>query len=116
MLRDWVEARLPVHKTIFLTHGENAARATFRDLLIANGVGEKQISMPMLDDTVTLRSGKEKHQAIPRRLPGKAMSEEDWHNKYAKTITALSEKLAGVQSNREREKLLEKLLQTIDRA
>ncbi|OSQ42842.1 MBL fold metallo-hydrolase [Thalassospira sp. MCCC 1A01428] len=115
-LLEWVKARLPVHKAIFLTHGENPARTTFRDLLIANDIPAKLLSSPSLDQTVVLRRGKDNQPPITRRLGHDVMSREDWHNDYARTLTALSEKLAALSTNRQREKLLAKLTSTIERS
>lgn len=115
-LLDWVKGRLPVHKKIFLTHGENAARVTFQDLLHANDISPKLLSSPTLDETVILQRGQELQAPIAKRGGADAMSREDWHNDYARTLTALSEKLAGLGTNRDREKLLAKLGSLIDRA
>ncbi|MFH1804505.1 MAG: MBL fold metallo-hydrolase [Pseudomonadota bacterium] len=111
----WVQKRLPVHKAIFLTHGENEVRATFRTALIAAGIDENLISLPTLDETFEIQHGKDHLVTIKPRLKGEEMSREDWHNLYARTLTQLSEKLDSFDNSEKREQLLEKLLQTITR-
>ncbi|MBP3126316.1 MBL fold metallo-hydrolase [Thalassospira sp. ER-Se-21-Dark] len=113
MLLQWTKNRLPVTRQIFLTHGEEGARAAFREVLMAHGIEEKLISMPMLDDTVTLKKGKGQ-PAIPQaRLSGEELSRDDWHNLYAGTVTALSEKLRSLETAEERKEMLEKVLRDI---
>ena len=46
----WVRERLPVHGGIFLTHGEDEARAALREHLIAAGCAGALIHLPKLDD------------------------------------------------------------------
>ncbi|WP_033069520.1 MBL fold metallo-hydrolase [Thalassospira australica] len=113
MLLRWTQDRLPVSHRIFLTHGEEGARAAFREVLIGQGIDAKLIAMPMLDDTVTLVKGKTKPEALQARLSGEELSREDWHNLYAQTVTSLSEKLRSLKTAGERQELLEKVLRNI---
>ncbi|RCK46699.1 MBL fold metallo-hydrolase [Thalassospira profundimaris] len=113
MLLRWTRDRLPVSKRIFLTHGEEGARTAFQHVLIANEIPAEKISMPMLDETVTLQKGTLHIVQNKPRLSGKELSCDDWHNMYAGTITALSEKLQGLKTGSERCELLEKLLRDI---
>ena len=46
-------------------------------------------------------------------MSGAEMSRDDWHNRYAHSVTELSEKLRAMDSNEKREALLEKVLQDI---
>lgn len=113
MLLQWTKNRLPVSRRIFLTHGEQGARAAFREVLMAKGIDEKLISMPMLDDTVTLKKGRARPDVPTVRLSGEELSRDDWHNLYAGTVTALSEKLRSLKTAEERKEMLEKVLRDI---
>ena len=113
MLLSWTKERMPVSRRIFLTHGEDGARAAFREAMIHNGIEETKIALPMLDDTVVFKRGQTKPTKIKPRLSGAEMSRDDWHNRYAHSVTELSEKLRAMDSNEKREALLEKVLQDI---
>ena len=82
-------------------------------MLLAEGIDSKKIALPMLDETVILRSGTVETAKIRPRLSGEELSRDDWHNLYAGTITALSEKLRSVENDAQRRDLLEKVLRDI---
>tara|TARA_E500000318_G_C3548472_1_gene207788 strand:- start:1044 stop:1679 length:636 start_codon:yes stop_codon:yes gene_type:complete len=113
MLLRWTKDRLPVSRRIFLTHGEQGARAAFEQALIAQGIPANQISLPMLDETVALQKGGVKAIVPTPRISGEELSRDDWHNLYAGTVTALSEKLRSLKSDTERRDILEKVLRDI---
>ncbi|WP_412558281.1 MBL fold metallo-hydrolase [Thalassospira sp. MIT1370] len=113
MLLRWTKDRLPVAKRIFLTHGEEGARTAFQQALSAHDIPVEKISLPMLDETVTLQKGTLHVVQHKPRLSGEELSRDDWHNMYAGTITALSEKLQSLGTPAERQKLLEKVLRDI---
>lgn len=113
MLLRWTKDRLPVSRRIFLTHGEEGARAAFAQVLMAHGIAETMISQPMLDDTVMLQKGSKKTTIPAPRLSGEELSRDDWHNLYAGTVTALSEKLRSLETADERREMLEKVLRDI---
>ncbi|KEO58152.1 MBL fold metallo-hydrolase [Thalassospira permensis] len=113
MLLRWTKERMPVSRRIFLTHGEDGARAGLQQAMINAGIEESKIALPMLDDTVMLKRGQAKQAEFKPRLPAGEMSRDDWHNRYAHSVTELSEKLRALDSNEKREALLEKVLQDI---
>ena len=113
MLLRWTRDRLPVGRRIFLTHGEEGARTAFQQVLLAEGIDSKKIALPMLDETVILKSGTVETAKVRPRLSGEELSRDDWHNLYAGTITALSEKLRSVENDAQRRDLLEKVLRDI---
>lgn len=113
MLLRWTKDRLPVAKRIFLTHGEEGARTVFQQLLVGEGIESSKISLPMLDQTEILEKGPLATKAPKPRLSGDEMSQDDWHNLYAGTITTLSEKLRSLTTEKERRELLEKVLRDI---
>lgn len=113
MLLRWTRDRQPVAKRIFLTHGEEGARTAFKQALLAEGIDQNKIALPMLDETVKLRGGALRTAKIQPRLSGEDLSRDDWHNLYAGTITELSEKLRSLESDAKRRALLEKVLRDI---
>jgi len=113
MLLSWTKDRLPIAHRIFLTHGEQGARVAFQQALIDQGIPADLISLPMLDETVALQNGGVK-AAVPKpRISGEELSRDDWHNLYAGTVTALSEKIRSLETDQQRRDVLEKVLRDI---
>lgn len=115
-LVDWACARLPVNRAIFLTHGEDPARATLRDHLIANGCDPKRIFLPRLDETFVLSlKGKINHKVVKARIEQAEVFGRDWHNEYASFLVHLSDKLRAQDSDHTRHRALTKLRDVLDR-
>ncbi len=117
-LCQWIKDRLPVHKSIFLTHGENTSRTAFRDLLVEQGIEHDKIIMPHLDDTFQLTGAKAPtlSSSITKRPIDKSIAAPiDWHNEYAQFLLQLAEKLRQLPTADDRHDLLEKLEQSVDK-
>lgn len=115
-LINWTKERLPVNRGIFITHGEDMARATLRDHLVANGCDAKRLFIPRLDETYVLSlKGKINHSLIKPRLKQDDVTGEDWHNDYASFLVNLSDTLRAQDSDHERHRALQKLRQVLDR-
>lgn len=113
----WIAGRQPVGQAIFLTHGEDTARATLRQALVAAGTPEALIRVPGLDETVALtRHGPVAQAAGPARLEGAALADGDWHNTYAETMLDLGHALRRLPSDAAREALLQDMRRLIGRA
>lgn len=107
----WVKARLPVKNTIFMTHGEPDAMATFRDKLALAGCDPAHILAPALDDRFDLEvAAAPLRHAEPKRLSEAAATAPlDWHNAYARLLLDMGEKLRSMEDDEARAKLLAEL-------
>lgn len=115
-LVDWACQRLPVKRGIFLTHGEDPARSTLRDHLIAHGCDAGHIFIPHLDETFVLSlTGKINHSVVNPRIEQSAVFGRDWHNEYAAFLVNLSDKLRAQDSDHTRHRTLNKLRDMLDR-
>lgn len=115
-LVNWACARMPVKRGIFLTHGDDPARATLRDHLIAHGCEAGHIFIPRLDETYVLSlSGKVHHSLVKARIEQEEMYERDWHNEYASFLVHLSDTLRTLGSDHARHKTLNKLRDELQR-
>ena len=115
-LVQWACQRLPVNRGIFLTHGEDPARATLRDHLIANGCDAKRIFIPRLDETFVLSlTGKVNHKVVNARIEQSEIFSRDWHNEYAAFLVGLSDKLRGQENDHMRHRVLNKLRDILER-
>jgi len=115
-LVDWVRARLPVKRGVFLTHGNAPALATLRDHLVAHGCDAKRIFIPRLDETFVLSlKGKINHSVVKARIEQDELFGRDWHNEYASFLVTLSDKLRAQDSDHMRHRALNKLRDVLDR-
>lgn len=109
-LVDWAQARLPVKRGIFLTHGDDPARATLRDHLVAQGCEPGHIFRPRLDETFVLSlKGKINHSVVKARIEQSEIYSRDWHNEYASFLVNLSDTLRAQDSDHMRHHALNKL-------
>jgi metallo-beta-lactamase family protein len=105
----WVVERLPVRGGIFLTHGEDPARAALREHLIAAGCAPSLVHLPRLDDGFELVAA-----AAPAPEPSRPRIPEseiarDWHNDYAVLLLDLARRLEQLPDDRVRRDLLRRL-------
>lgn len=109
-LMEWVTERLPAHGAIFLTHGEDKGRNALRDALIKDGLGAKQVIMPLLDDAFELTASGVGATIEPeeRRIDVRQFS-RDWHNEFSDFSIRLSQKLHEAKTDAERLKLMQAL-------
>lgn len=109
-LAEWIDARLPLRRGLFLVHAEDEGREALKERLTARGLAPDRILAPQLDDAFdlfgdplpTARPG-------PRRLPREALSRLDWHNDYAQLLLDLREALDRAADERARGILLRRL-------
>jgi metallo-beta-lactamase family protein len=106
-----VKERLPAHGAVFLVHGEDEERQALRqNLMRDDGLGGDQVILPLLDDTVELRSeglAAVAHPAQPRADLGQLAT--DWHNAYAAFIIDLTGQLGAAENDPKRMDILKSL-------
>jgi metallo-beta-lactamase family protein len=108
-LVDWVLERRPVHGGIFLTHGEDPARAALCEHLIAAGCAKALIHLPRIDDSFELvAAGAPAPQPRRARIPDSEIV-RDWHNDYAVLLLDLSRRLERLPGDEARRELLRRL-------
>jgi metallo-beta-lactamase family protein len=109
-LVEWVSQRLPLHRGLFLTHGEDDGRAALRDLLVEKGLARRHIHLPQLDDVVDLVGQRSPRKRLgPHRLPPKIAGRTDWHNDYAQFILDLQQALSEESDDKDRRTMLRRL-------
>jgi metallo-beta-lactamase family protein len=123
-LRDWVKARLPIHRGLFLVHGETAALAAMRENVLSLGLAPERVILPDLDQRFQLdRPDLEGTGALAldgaRRL-GPTRSEEaqrgwDWHNELSAVSLDLRRQLDGLGDDKARMALLKDLRRMLEK-
>lgn len=107
-LIDWVRARLPVRRALFITHGEETSLDGLRAGLAELGLDPRRLVVPRLGETVDLAPGKLRHHR-PEPWLATATAAADWHNDYAAFLLAVRDELDGLADDRQRALLLRRL-------
>ncbi|MGF1476326.1 MAG: MBL fold metallo-hydrolase RNA specificity domain-containing protein [Geminicoccaceae bacterium] len=102
----WIEERLPARQGIFLTHGEDKARAALKERIAGKGVDAARILMPQLDEAVDLVVGETPAPVKERKRIEPAQIETDWYNDYASLLLELSRRLDAMDDPNARRELL----------
>lgn len=108
-LLDWVLERRPIAAGLFLTHGEDAARAALKALLVAHGIDPGLIHLPRLDDAFDLRlAAAPLPEALPRRVAPERLV-RDWSDDYVAFSLALTKRLEDLPDDAARAALVREL-------
>ncbi len=114
-LFDWMMARRPVARGVFLTHGETEGLNALRDRLLAAGFDKERVIIPHLDDEIDLLGkGGVTKRAGPRRLGHEAVVNLDWHNDLAKLSLDIRELLEDAADDRARNVILRRLRRAME--
>ena len=114
-LLDWIEERLPARGGIFLTHGEDKGRERLKALLAEKHGSAQKIHLPTLDQSFVLTHAEPSLVDERPRVPADAMV-RDWDNDYAVFTLALENKLKAMDDPLERQKLVDRLAETLNAA
>lgn len=113
-LLSWIRERQPVRGGIFLTHGEDDARAVLSMLLTEQGIDGSIIHLPALDDSFVLEAGRAPlRQPEPARVPADQMV-RDWSEDYVALSLALKQKLDGLEDDEAKRALVRRLTATMN--
>lgn len=119
-LRDWVEARLPIQRGLFLVHGETSALEGMRENVLALGLDPERVILPDLDQRFQLdRLDGALALEDGRRLEP-ARSEEvkrgwDWHNELSAVSLDLRRQLDSLPDDKTRMNLLKDLRRMLEK-
>jgi len=109
-LRDWIEARLPVRREVFLVHGEEPAMAVLADRLIGL-VAPARVLRPDLDEgfALTPKGSRRIAPPAPPRLMPEQVGRLDWHNDVSRLLLEISEELRTCADEKSRKVLIRRL-------
>lgn len=94
----WIEKRLPIARTLFLTHGEEDRQVALADAIKGKLVPEDRIVRPALDEAYDLTGPMAKlvevgSGALPPRLDHSHVAKPDWDNDYQDVVRGLQDAL-----------------------
>ena len=115
-LVDWIEARRPIKRGIFLVHGEPSGLNALKESLMAKGLSSERITIPELDEDFELigEHAKRRKTTSTRRMATKAIGALDWHNRLASFSLDLRKQLENAPNDGTREELLAKLAKLLE--
>jgi metallo-beta-lactamase family protein len=115
-LVEWIKRRKPIHRALFLVHGEEGDVRALRDSVIEAGMSEQQVIAPVLDDAFDLRAEGPLLLAVDvkRRLQPEVIGRADWHNDLAQLSIDLREAFEQAADDRSRGILMRRLRRALD--
>ena len=115
-LGNWLQARMPIRKNIFLVHGEEAALAGMQNRARALVPVDRTI-IPALDDAFEL-DGESAHavKGPMRRIEPSPVGRLDWHNDLSKLLLDISDTVAQAADERSRAIVIRRLRKALDPA
>ncbi len=107
-LVEWLQERLPVHKGVFLTHGEEERQIALGEAISGKLIAGNLVQRPRLDNVYDL-SGEAfellENAAQPRISPEKT-ARLDWHNDLTKLVLDLNSKVGEAPDENRRQVIL----------
>lgn len=116
-LARWIASRRPIHRAIFLVHGEERAIAGLSGRIAGRTLPEAMIFRPILDDMyeLTTKAPMPIDVTRRRRLAPEAVVNLDWHNDMSKLILDINDRLDGVADDRARGVIIRRLRRALDK-
>ncbi|MGZ5836379.1 MAG: MBL fold metallo-hydrolase RNA specificity domain-containing protein, partial [Xanthobacteraceae bacterium] len=115
-LARWIAARRPIHRGVFLVHGEDPATAGLSDRIAEKIIPAAQIYRPILDDVFELSAAAPSPVDVTqrRRLAPEAVVNLDWHNDMSKLILDINERIESIADDRARGVVIRRLRRALD--
>ena len=115
-LAQWIAARRPIERGLFLVHGEEPAIASLADRVSERIIPAARVFQPLLDDIYELSAAVPAPQDVShrRRLAPDAVVALDWHNDMSKLILDINERVAAAADDRARGVIVRRLRRALD--
>lgn len=120
-LRGWIKGRFPIHRDVFLVHGEESALQAQQQALIEMGLTVSQVIVPALDQRYKLdpEKGAILLESERRRLSSEKAEEArrgwDWTNDLAALSLDLKGYLQDMPNDKERQQTLREFRRLMER-
>ena len=115
-LARWIAARRPIHRGLFLVHGEEPAIAGLAERVSERIVPAARVFQPLLDDVYDLST------AVPRpldagrrrRLAPETVVALDWHNDMSKLVLDINDRIEAAADDRARGVIIRRLRRALE--
>ena len=110
-LARWIAGRRPIHRGVFLVHGEEPALSGLSARIAERTIPAAQIFVPLLDDIYELSTTAPTPIDVSRRrrLAPEAVVALDWHNDMSKLILDINEQIEAAADDRARGVIIRRL-------
>jgi metallo-beta-lactamase family protein len=115
-LARWIAARRPIHRGVFLVHGEEPALVGLADRIAERIIPAARIFIPLLDDIYELTTASPTPIDVThrRRLAPEAVVALDWHNDMSKLILDINDQIEAAADDRARGVIIRRLRRALD--
>lgn len=113
-LAAWIAARGPIARDVFLTHGEDEARAALARRIAGMNAGA--VIDPEMDATFTLsaRGAERAEGKRATRIASPALARRDWHNELSKLILDIDGSIRAAPDEKARAVILRRLRRALE--
>jgi metallo-beta-lactamase family protein len=110
-LARWIAGRRPVHRGVFLLHGEERAISGLSDRIAERIIPAARIFRPILDDIYELSTSAPTPVDVRhrRRLAPEAVVALDWHNELSKLLLDINDRIEAAADDRARGVIIRRL-------
>jgi metallo-beta-lactamase family protein len=115
-LARWIAARRPIHRGVFLVHGEEPALSGLSERISERTIHAAQVFRPILDDIYDLSTPAPTPIDVThrRRLAPEAVITLDWHNDMSKLILDINDRIEAAADDRARSIIVRKLRRALE--
>jgi metallo-beta-lactamase family protein len=115
-LARWIAARRPIHRGLFLVHGEEPALAGLFARVAERIVPEAKIFRPVLDDAYNLSTASPTPLDGGRhhRLAPEAVVSLDWHNDMSRLVLDINDAVESAADDRARGVVIRRLRRALE--
>jgi metallo-beta-lactamase family protein len=107
----WIAARRPIHRGLFLVHGEERAIAGLAERLSERIIPAAKLFQPLLDDVYELSTPAPTllDAGRRRRLAPEAVTHLDWHNDMSRLVLDINDHILAAADDRARGVIIRRL-------
>ena len=115
-LRDWILARRPIAGTLFLNHGDDAAREALAELVAEAGMPRDRIVLPRFDERFELTAGTAESKGRAAARPEPQEPGRDWEEELEALVHDAENRLEDAPDAAARAALLDRLRAAVNGA
>ncbi|GEC58351.1 metallo-beta-lactamase family protein [Bradyrhizobium japonicum] len=115
-LARWIASRRPIHRGVFITHGEEPALKGLVERIAERTIPTASIFNPVLDDIYELSTAAPTPLDVVRRrrLAPDAVVNLDWHNDMSRLLLDINEQIEAAADDRARGVIIRRLRRALE--
>jgi metallo-beta-lactamase family protein len=117
-LAQWLSARLPVRRGVFLIHGEEPNFTALSQRIAPDLVAEDRVTVPAMDQAFALEGPRARalDEGRAPRIAAEQAARLDWHNDLTRLVLDINEAVERAPDERARQVVLRRLRHALDEA